>query len=68
MLSLYHKVHGHFFCYSYFIHVFGCFHLKLSFDMKFIGNGLCGDDCLPMKAKKLAKMENPYSLQVIKFF
>ena len=70
MLSLYHRVHGlffFFFCHNYFIHVFGCFHLKLSFSIKLVGNGLCGDDYLPMKAKKFVKMENPYSLQAIKF-
>ena len=56
-----------FLCHTYFIHVFGCFHLKLSFSIKLVGNGLCGDDYLLMKAKKFVKMEKPYSLQAIKF-
>ena len=56
-----------FFCHNYFIHVFGCFRLNLSFGIKLVGNGLYSDDRLPMKAKNFAKMENPYSLQAIKF-
>ena len=52
---------------NYFIHVFRCFHLQLSFDIKFVRKGLCGDDYFPMKAKTFAKTENPYSLQAIKF-
>ena len=68
MFSLYHRVHGLlFFSQNYFIHVFWCFRLNLSFGIKLVGNGLYSDDCLPMKAKKFAKMENPYSLQAIKF-
>ena len=56
-----------FFSHNYFINVFRCFHLQLSFDINFVGKRLCGDDYLPMKAKMFAKMENTYSLQAIKF-
>ena len=64
---LYHRVHELFFCQNYFIHVFWCFRLNLSFGTKLVGNGLYSDDCLPIKTKNFSKMENLYSLQAIKF-